>query len=106
LSDGKPNDVDRYSTTYAAEDSRQAIFEARADGIYPFCLTVDGNDPDPYLARVFGAAGHTILRNPEHLPVALLDLVRDLLRGGGRYRDRIVVAAFARITIPVPMWLI
>ncbi len=84
LSDGKPNDVDRYFTTYAVEDSRQAIFEARADGIYPFCLTVDGNDPDPYLARVFGAAGHTILRNPEQLPLALLDLVRDLLRGGGR----------------------
>ncbi len=84
LSDGKPNDVDRYFTTYAVEDSRQAIFEARADGIYPFCLTIDANDPDPYLARVFGAAGHTILRNPEHLPAALLDLVRELLRGGGR----------------------
>jgi nitric oxide reductase NorD protein len=84
LSDGKPNDVDRYFTTYAVEDSRQAIFEARADGIYPFCLTIDANDPDPYLARVFGASGHTILRNPEYLPVALLDLVRDLLRGGGR----------------------
>jgi nitric oxide reductase NorD protein len=84
LSDGKPNDVDRYFTTYAVEDSRQAVFDARADGIYPFCLTIDANDRDPYLARVFGAAGHTILRNPEHLPVALLDLVRDLLRGGGR----------------------
>jgi len=84
LSDGKPNDVDRYFTTYAVEDSRQAIFEARADGIYPFCLTIDANDRDPYLARVFGAAGHTILRNPDHLPAALLDLVRDLLRGGGR----------------------
>jgi nitric oxide reductase NorD protein len=84
LSDGKPNDVDRYFTTYAVEDSRQAIFDARAEGIYPFCLTIDASDRDPYLARVFGAAGHTILRNPEHLPVALLDLVRDLLRGGGR----------------------
>ena len=84
LSDGKPNDVDRYFTTYAVEDSRQAVFETRADGIYPFCLTIDANDPDPYLARVFGAAGHTILRNPEQLPVALLDLVRELLRGGGR----------------------
>ena len=84
LSDGKPNDVDRYFTTYAVEDSRQAVFDARADGIYPFCLTIDANDRDPYLARVFGTAGHTVLRNPEHLPVALLDLVRDLLRGGGR----------------------
>ncbi|MEO7041654.1 MAG: VWA domain-containing protein [Gemmatimonadaceae bacterium] len=82
LSDGKPNDVDRYFTTYAIEDSRQAVFEARSAGIFPFCLTVDSNDPDPYLTRVFGSAGHTILRRPEQLPAALLDLVRMLLRGG------------------------
>jgi len=82
LSDGKPNDVDRYFTTYAIEDSRQAVFEARAAGIFPFCLTIDSNDPDPYLTRVFGSAGHAILRRPEQLPVALLDLVRMLLRGG------------------------
>ena len=83
LSDGKPNDVDRYFLTYAIEDSRQAVFEARAAGIYPYCLTIDAHDPDPYLARVFGTAGHAILRRPEQLPVALLDLVRELLRGGG-----------------------
>lgn len=83
LSDGKPNDVDRYFTTYAIEDSRRAVFEARAAGVYPFCLTIDASDPGPYLARVFGAAGHTILRRPDQLPVALLDLVRELLRGGG-----------------------
>lgn len=83
LSDGKPNDVDRYFTTYAVEDSRQAVFEARAAGVYPFCLTIDANDPDPYLARVFGASGHTVLRHPEQLPVALLDLVRAILTGAG-----------------------
>lgn len=83
LSDGKPNDVDRYFTTYAIEDSRQAVLEARAAGVYPFCLTIDANDPEPYLARVFGLAGHTILRRPEQLPLALLELVRQLLGGGG-----------------------
>lgn len=83
LSDGKPNDVDRYFTTYAIEDSRQAVFEARAAGVYPFCLTIDANEPDPYLARVFGVAGHSILKRSEQLPVALLDLVRELLRAGG-----------------------
>jgi nitric oxide reductase NorD protein len=83
LSDGKPNDVDRYFTTYAVEDSRQAIFEARAEGMYPFCLTIDAEDRDSYLERVFGTSGYTILRRPEQLPAALLDLVRQLLRGGG-----------------------
>jgi nitric oxide reductase NorD protein len=82
LSDGKPSDVDRYFTGYAVEDSRQAVFEARAAGVYPFCLTIDASEPDPYLAHVFGAAGHTVLRHPEQLPLALLDLVRALLRGG------------------------
>ena len=82
LSDGKPSDVDRYFTTYAVEDSRRAVLEARSAGLYPFCLTIDASDPDPYLGRIFGAAGYAILRRPEQLPVALLDLVRQLLRGG------------------------
>lgn len=82
LSDGKPSDVDRYFTTYAVEDSRRAVSEARLAGLYPFCLTIDASDPDPYLGRIFGAAGYAILRRPEQLPVALLDLVRQLLRGG------------------------
>jgi nitric oxide reductase NorD protein len=68
------------------EDSRRAIFEARSAGLYPFCLTIDTSDPDPYLARIFGVSGYTILRRPEQLPVALLDLVRQLLRGGGAGR--------------------
>jgi nitric oxide reductase NorD protein len=86
LSDGKPSDVDGYFTKYAVEDSRRAIFEARSAGLYPFCLTIDTSDPDPYLARIFGVSGYTILRRPEQLPVALLDLVRQLLRGGGAGR--------------------
>jgi nitric oxide reductase NorD protein len=83
LSDGKPNDVDRYFTTYATEDSRRAIQEARAEGVFPYCITIDANDPDPYLERVFGSSGHTILRRAEQLPAALLGVVRQLLRGGG-----------------------
>jgi nitric oxide reductase NorD protein len=84
LSDGKPNDIDRYFPGYAVEDSRQAIFEAKAAGIYPFCLTVDSSDRDEYLERVFGASGYSRIRRPEQLPAALLDLVRQLLQSGGR----------------------
>jgi nitric oxide reductase activation protein len=32
-----------------------------------------------YLGRIFGAAGHSILRQPEHLPIALVQVVRQLL---------------------------
>ncbi|HEX8848408.1 MAG TPA: VWA domain-containing protein, partial [Gemmatimonadaceae bacterium] len=67
LSDGKPNDVGHYQGEYAVEDTRQAILEARAQGIFPFCLAVDREEPE-YLARIFGSAGHTILRSPDQLP--------------------------------------
>lgn len=69
------------SATGFAPVARQAVVEARAAGVYPFCLTIDANDPDPYLARVLGASAHTVLRRPEQLPVALLDLVREILSG-------------------------
>ncbi len=78
LSDGRPNDVG-YMDTYAVEDSRQAILEARAAGVFPFCLTID-RDGAEYLPHVFGPTGHVIIRNPEQLPSALLRAVRQLLR--------------------------
>ncbi|HEV8495215.1 MAG TPA: VWA domain-containing protein [Gemmatimonadaceae bacterium] len=79
LSDGRPNDIDQYQSDYGVEDSRQAIFEARASGIYPFCLTVD-RDASEYLPRIFGQAGHTIVQRPEQLPTALLGAVRSLIK--------------------------
>ncbi len=79
LSDGRPNDVDHYQGDYGVEDSRQAIFEARASGVYPFCLTID-KEASEYLPRIFGKAGHTILQRPQQLPTALLSVVRALIR--------------------------
>ncbi|HEX6751430.1 MAG TPA: VWA domain-containing protein [Longimicrobium sp.] len=80
LSDGKPNDDDHYQGSFAVEDTRQAVAEARALGVFPFCLTVD-QKAAAYLPRIFGPAGHVILHHPEHLPLALLKVVRGLLRG-------------------------
>jgi nitric oxide reductase NorD protein len=78
LSDGRPNDVGLYQGDYGVEDARQAINEARATNVYPFCLTVD-REESAYLARIFGPAGYTILQQPDHLPLALLKVVRQLL---------------------------
>ena len=78
ISDGKPNDVDGYEGLYGVEDTRQAIQEARAQGVYPFCLTID-RQGQAYLGRIFGEAGHTVLRNPSQLPVALVKVVKHLL---------------------------
>ncbi len=78
LSDGRPNDIDRYQSTYGVEDARQAIVEARAAGIYPFCVTID-REGSEYLPRIFGLAGHTIVRHPRQLPAALLAATRALI---------------------------
>lgn len=79
LSDGRPNDFDGYYETVGVEDSRQAINEARAQGVIPFCLTIDREDGPEYLPRIFGPTGYTVLREPEQLPLALVRVVRQLL---------------------------
>jgi len=78
LSDGRPNDVDEYQGRYGIEDSRQAVAEARQQGIFPFCLTVDRKGP-AYISRIFGQSGHMIVRHADQLPLALSQAVRQLL---------------------------
>jgi nitric oxide reductase NorD protein len=80
LSDGRPNDMGGYEGDYAVEDSRRAMVEARASGVHPFCLTVDRESPE-YMGRIFGPTGHTLVTHPDHVPSALLGLVRQLLSG-------------------------
>jgi len=78
LSDGKPNDVDEYSSRYGVEDFRQAVTEAKLQGISPFCLTID-RQAAGYLPSVFGAGHYALLTRPELLPVVLLGWVRRLV---------------------------
>lgn len=78
VSDGKPNDVDDYEGRYGVEDARQAILEARLQGLHPFCITVDRQAPE-YARYVFGATGYMLLRDPRVLPAMLLDLLRRLV---------------------------
>lgn len=79
LSDGKPNDTDRYYEHYGVEDTRSAVLEARASGVSPYCITVDANEPEAYVSHIFGEAGHTILRRPDQLPAALLGAMKLML---------------------------
>ncbi len=79
LSDGKPNDVDQYEGRYGVEDMRQAVAEATLQAIHPFCLTVDRHAPH-YLGRVFGPGRYAVLQHSEQLPVALLDILRTLIK--------------------------
>ncbi len=78
LSDGKPNDIDQYEGRYGVEDLRQAVTEAKLQGISPFCLTIDRQAAN-YLPRVFGAHQYALLPKPELLPTVLLDWLRRLI---------------------------
>lgn len=78
LSDGKPNDVDQYEGRYGVEDMRQAVIEAKLQGIYPFCLTIDRQAAN-YLPAVFGSRQYALLHRPELLPGVLLDWIRRLV---------------------------
>lgn len=78
LSDGKPNDADRYDGRFGVEDMRQSVIEASLQGIFPFCLTVDRQAPG-YLPKVFGPNHYALLSAPERLPLVLLDWTRRLL---------------------------
>jgi nitric oxide reductase NorD protein len=78
VSDGKPNDIDDYEGQYGVADMRQAVIEARLQGIKPFCLTVD-RQAAAYLPGIFGAHQYGLLPRPDLLPTVLLDWMRRLI---------------------------
>lgn len=77
VTDGKPNDLDLYEGRYGVEDTRQAVLEARQQGLLPFCITIDREAGD-YLPYMFGANGYTLIRQPQQLPLRLPQLYRQL----------------------------
>ena len=79
VSDGKPNDLDKYEGRYGVEDTRHAIQEARRCGIRPFCVTIDEKAND-YLPYLFGSGGYVVIRKPQELPRKLPLLYARLTR--------------------------
>ncbi len=67
LTDGKPNDLDKYEGRYGIEDTRQAIHEARQAGLQPFCVTIDARAND-YLPHLFGSGSYVVIHRPSQLP--------------------------------------
>ncbi len=70
VSDGKPNDLDRYEGRYGVEDTKKAIDEAKKKGITPFCVTID-SESHSYLNYIFGVNNYTIVKNSKKLPQIL-----------------------------------
>ncbi|HST50920.1 MAG TPA: VWA domain-containing protein [Pyrinomonadaceae bacterium] len=71
LSDGRPYDHDYGDARYAREDTREALRQARLDGITPFCITID-RDSEAELRDLYGEIGYTIIDDvltlPERMP--------------------------------------
>ncbi|MCW5830568.1 MAG: VWA domain-containing protein [Deltaproteobacteria bacterium] len=53
FSDGRPQDDDGYDGAYAVADVRQAVREARRNGVRPFCLAL-GDEARNHLPAMFG----------------------------------------------------
>ncbi|MBI5785334.1 MAG: VWA domain-containing protein [Rhodocyclales bacterium] len=78
LSDGRPDDFgDEYRGTYGIEDTRQALQEARRQGVRSYCVTIDRHGAD-YLKRMYGPAAYTVLDEVGKLPTKIADIYRRL----------------------------
>jgi len=77
LSDGKPDDFDGYRGEYGIEDTRQALIEAKQQGIHSFCITIDDEARD-YLPHMYGAVNYTIISDVRKLPLKVAEVYRRL----------------------------
>ncbi len=77
LSDGKPDDYDSYHGEYGIEDTRMSLFEARLEGIHPFCITIDEEARD-YLPHLYGHANYIVIDDVKKLPYKISDIYRKL----------------------------
>ncbi len=73
LSDGKPNDYDRYEGRYGMEDIKQALRELKMKNIHTYALAIEAQ-AKYYLPRMFGKNRYQILTSPIELLNALVKL--------------------------------
>jgi nitric oxide reductase NorD protein len=79
LSDGKPNDVDRYDGRYGIEDTKKAIEEVKQKGIVPYCITIDVEARE-YLPYLFGRNSYAVIRDAKRLPQVLTEIYMNLTK--------------------------
>lgn len=77
LSDGRPYDHDYGDARYAREDTREALRQAKAEGITPFCITID-RESETELRDLYGEVGYTIIDDVLSLPERLPGIYRRL----------------------------
>jgi hypothetical protein len=77
LSDGRPYDHDYGDARYAREDTREALRQAKTQGITPFCITID-RESEAELRDLYGEIGYTIIDDVLSLPERMPGIYRRL----------------------------
>jgi len=77
LSDGRPYDHDYGDARYARDDTREALRQAKNQGITPFCITID-RESEAELKDLYGDIGYTIIDDVLSLPERLPGIYRRL----------------------------
>ncbi len=75
LSDGKPNDYDKYEGKYGIADVKQSLKEMYAQRINSYAIAIESR-ARYYLPQMFGQNHYTILSHPEMLIDSLSNLYR------------------------------
>lgn len=77
LTDGRPYDHDYGDARYAREDVREALLEAKMQGITPFCITID-RESESEMRDLYGDVGYTIIDDVLTLPERMPGIYRRL----------------------------
>ena len=73
ISDGKPNDYDRYEGKYGIQDVKQALRELKSQQINSYALAIEA-EAKYYLPQMFGQNHYQILTTPVELLQSLVKL--------------------------------
>ena len=73
ISDGKPNDYDKYEGKYGVQDVKQALHELNAKEINSYALAIEA-EAKYYLPQMFGQNHYQILTSPVELLQSLVKL--------------------------------
>ncbi len=71
LSDGKPNDYDKYEGKYGVADVKQALLELKKMHIHTHALAIE-KQAKYYLPQMFGVSNYQVMPNPNSLLKALV----------------------------------
>jgi nitric oxide reductase NorD protein len=80
LSDGKPNDYDKYEGKYGIQDVKQALRELNAENINTYAVAIE-DQARYYLPQMFGQNHYNILSSPMEMIQSLAKLYERIEKG-------------------------